>query len=183
MSTIGPAVSALAIMSLVILTLLSVFTSMRTVSVMEATLKAQTAPSIIAYFDNPRSILIDLVIKNIGHGVAKDVRLNIAPPLLDHKNRDINGLSLFKRGIKFFPPDGEFRQIVGTAKQFFDEGVQRPLEYELTVSYYGSEGNSAHEQVIPLDLSVYRHLPIHRGSDIDRLIEEVAKLRAVIENK
>ena len=182
-STIGPAVSALTVMSLVILTLLSVFTSMRTVSVMEATLKAQTTPSIIAYFDNPRSVLIDLVVKNIGYGTAKEVRLKIAPPLLDHENRDISELSLFKEGIEFFPPNREFRQIVGTTMQFFGEGAQRPLKYELTASYYDSGGNSIYEQIIPLDLSVYRNLPIARESDIDRLTKEVAKLRQAITGK
>jgi hypothetical protein len=182
-STIGPAVGALAIMSLVMLTLLSVFTSMRTVSVMEATLKAQTTPSIIAYFDNPMSTLIDLVVKNIGFGAAKEMRLRIDPPLLDHKNRDISKLSLFKRGIEFFPPNREFRQIVGTTHQFFNEEAQRPLEYELIVSYCDAEGNPAPDQTIPLDLSVYHDLPIYRESDIAKLTKEVAELRKAIVNK
>ncbi|GAI22769.1 unnamed protein product, partial [marine sediment metagenome] len=31
-------------------------------------------------------------------------------------------------------------------------------------------------QIIPLDLSVYRDLPIHRESDIDKLTKEVKNL-------
>jgi hypothetical protein len=182
-STIGPAVSALTIVSLVILTLLSVFTSMRTTSVMEATLRAQTTPSIVAYFDNPVSGLLDLVVKNTGYGSAKEVHLNIAPPLLDYKDRDINELSLFKQGIKFFPPNREFRQIIGTIPQFFGEGSTRSLEYELTISYRDSHGNSVPDQTIYLDLSVYHDLPIHRESDITELTKEVAKLRQAITQK
>jgi len=108
------------------------------------------------------------------------VKLKIDPPLLDHKERNIAELSLFKRGIDFFPPNRELRQIVGVANQFFGEGSQRPLEYNLTVSYCDVAGNSVPTQVIPLDLSVYRDLPIHRESDIDRLTEEVKNLAGKI---
>jgi hypothetical protein len=86
---------------------------------MKSSREIQTAPSIIAYFDNPTSALLDLVIKNIGYGAAKDVRLGIDPPLLDHKARDIAELSLFKRGIAFFPPGKEVRQIMGLKHTVF----------------------------------------------------------------
>ncbi len=140
----------------------------------------QATPSITAYFDNPQSALLDLVVKNIGYGAAKDVRLKIDPPLHDQKKRDIAELSLFKRGINFFPPNREFRQIVGVTNQFFGEGSQRPLEYNLTVSYCDVAGNPVPTQIIPLDLSVYRDLPIHRESDIDKLTKEVKNLASKI---
>jgi hypothetical protein len=143
---------------------------------MKLTREMQTMPSIIAYFDNPRSILLDLVVKNIGYGIAKDVRLKIDPPLLDYKERDIAGLSLFKNGIDFFPPGQEFRQFVGVSTSFFSEDSQRPLEYNLTVSYSNVGGNLVPAQIIPLDLSVYRNLPVHRESDIDGLAKEVKNL-------
>ena len=143
---------------------------------MELTRKMQNKPALIAYFDNPQSILLDLVIKNIGYGIAKDVKLKIAPPLYDHNNLDISELSLFKQGISFFPPNREFRQIIGVSTQFFGEGAQRPLEYNLTLSYSDVEGTRIPDYVIPLDLSVYRNLLIHRDSDIDKLTKEVANL-------
>lgn len=145
---------------------------------MKSTREMQTTPSIIAYFDNPRSIMLDLVVKNIGYGIAKDVRLKISPPLLDYKERDITELSLFKKGIDFFPPGQEFRQFVGVSTSFFSEDSQRPLEYNLTVSYSNVEENlvPAHIILIPLDLSVYRNLSVHRESDIDGLAKEVKNL-------
>ncbi len=147
---------------------------------MKRTREILNRPSIIAYFDNPRSTLIDLVIKNTGYGAAKDVSLKIEPPFYDHNERNIAGLSLFKKGINYFPPNREFRQIVGTSTQFFREGSQRPLEYNLTVSYTDVDDNSLPAQVIPLDLSVYRDLPIHRESDIDKLAKEISNLAAKI---
>ncbi len=143
---------------------------------MELTRKMQNKPSLIAYFDNPQSILLDLVIKNIGYGIAKDVKLKIDPPLCDHKNRDISELSLFKQGISFFPPNREFRHILGVSTQFFGEDAKRPLEYNLTMSYSDVEGNHIPDHIIPLDISVYRNLPAHPDSDIDKLTREVANL-------
>lgn len=150
--------------------------SKRMAEEMKLTREMQTMPSITAYFDNPRSTLLGLVVKNIGYGAAKDVKLKIDPPLRDHKERDIAELSLFKRGIDFFPPGREFRQIVGVTTSFFGEGSQHPLEYNLTVQYSDVGGNPIPAQIIPLDLSVYRDLPIHRESDIDRLTKEVKNL-------
>lgn len=147
---------------------------------MKLTREMQNKPSLIAYFDNPQSVLIDLVVKNIGYGAAKNVMLKIEPPLYDHEERSIAELSLFKRGIDYFPPNREFRQIVGTSGQFFSEGSQRPLEYNLTLSYSDVDDNSFPAQTIPLDLSVYRNLPLHRESDIDKLAKEVSKLAAKI---
>ncbi len=147
---------------------------------MELTRKMQNKPSIIAYFDNPQSILLDLVIKNIGYGIAKDVKLKIDPPLYDHNKRDIAELSLFKQGISFFPPNREFRQIIGVSTLFFGEGIERPLEYNLTISHSDVEGNHIPGQIIHLDLSVYRNLPIHRESDIDKLAKEVGNLASKI---
>ena len=139
---------------------------------MKLTREMQNRPSIIAYFDNPQSVLIDLVVKNIGYGSAREVRLKIEPSLYDHEERSIAELSLFEKGIDYFPPNREFRQIVGTSGQFFSKDSQRPLEYNLTVSYTDIEGNSLPAQTIPLDLSVYRNLPLHRESDIDKLAKK-----------
>lgn len=147
---------------------------------MELTRKMQNMPSLIAYFDNPQSALLDLVVKNIGYGIAKDVNLSIAPPLLDHNLKDISQLSLFKQGVKFFPPNREFRQIIGVTPQYFGPDSKRPLEYNLTLSYSNIDGDQMPEHVINLDLSVYRDLPIHRESDIDKLTREVANLASKI---
>jgi len=155
--------------------------SRRMAEEMKLVRETQLMPSIVAYFDNPRSTLLDLVVKNIGHGAARDVRLKIDPPLHDHKERDIAELSLFQRGIDFFPPGREFHQIVGVTKSFFGEGSQRLLEYNLTVSYSDVGGNPVPAQIIPLDLSVYRDLPVHRESDIDRLTKEVKNLAEKLE--
>ncbi len=124
-----------------------------------------------------------MVVKNIGYGVAEDVKLKIEPIMYDHKERDISKLSLLTQGIQFLPPNREFHQIIGTSAQYFGEGSKRSLEYSLTISYRDSEGNSTQGQLIPLDLSVYRDLPIHRESDIDKLNKAIENLANRIDKK
>lgn len=109
--------------------------------------------------------------------------MEVNPTLLDVHDRDISKLSLFQNGIDFFPPNREYRQIVGTSLQFFDEKLPRPLKYDLTIYYTDVSGNEKYQQKIPLDLSVYQNLPVHRDSDIEKLAEEVSKLTRTIENK
>ena len=174
--TLNESIQIILMFTLVIVTTQYAMSTHKMAEEMELTRKTQNKPSLIAYFDNPQSILLELVVKNIGYGIAKDVKLKIEPSLYDHKERDIATLSLFKRGISNCPPNREFHQIVGTSKQFFSEGSNRPLEYNLTISYSDIEGSNISEQIIPLDLSVYRDLPIHRKSDIDRLNKAIENL-------
>ncbi len=150
--------------------------SKKMVEEMKLQRQAQIMPSIVIYFDNPVSNLIELVIKNIGQGVARNASFSITPPLIDYKNRDISELSLFKIGVNYFPPGREYRQVIDTSLKFFNEDAKYPLSYEVTMSYSDIEENQIYNQVIPLDLSVYRHLKTHRESDIDSLTKEISKL-------
>ncbi|MFH1002862.1 MAG: hypothetical protein V1780_01805, partial [Chloroflexota bacterium] len=52
----------------------------------------------------------------------------------------------------------------------------RPLNYSLIITYSDIQGNNIPEQVIPLDLSVYRNLPAHPESEIDKLVKAIEKL-------
>jgi hypothetical protein len=174
--TFFEALQILITFTLVFITAQYAISTQRMVEEMKLTREAQTKPAIIAYFDNPQSVLLDLVIKNIGYGAARDVRLKIMPLLYDHRERDISELSLFKKGIAFFPPNREFRQIIGTTLQYFKEGSTRSLDYELTISYRNAEGKEMPPYIVTLDLAVYRDLPIARESDMDRLTKEVKNL-------
>jgi len=144
--------------------------------------QSRITPSIFIYFDNPVSNLIELVIKNTGQAAARNVKLSINPPLMDFKNRDISELSLFKVGIDFFAPGREFRQVIDTGVEFFKDGSTQPLTYEVTMSYSDIEGKQIYTQVMPLELSVWRHLKTHRESDIDLLKKEVARIADALES-
>lgn len=178
---VSPLVNSLTTMSLVLLTLVYAFAQVKMTEVMKLDFMAKNTPSIIAYFDNPQSILFELVVKNIGNGIARNIRVEVNPTLLDVQNRDISKLSLFQNGIDYFPPDREYRQIIGTSRQFFDE-KSRPLRYDLTIYYSDVSGNEKYQQKIPLDFSVYQNLPVHRDSDIEKLVEEVSQLTRTIES-
>jgi hypothetical protein len=166
--------------TLVLVTTIYTISTNKMAKEMELTRKIQNRPSIIAYFDNPQSSLLELIVKNIGYGTAETVKFKIEPPMVDHEGRDIANLSLFKQGISNFPPNREFHQIIGTSTQFFNKESNRPLEYDLTISYKDVDGTKIQDQLIHLDLSVYRNLPIHRESDIDKLSKEIKNLANVI---
>lgn len=144
--------------------------------------KGQIMPQVMVYLDNPVSILFELVVKNVGQGAAKDITLKITPPLFDHMNRDISGLSLFKNGISFLPPGAELRQVVDTSEKFFKGDGKFPLDYEITISYSDVEGNIL-SQNIPINIEVYRNLKTRRESDVEKLAEQVKSLVQVLNKK
>lgn len=180
-----PLLEQMAIIALVAITLLyAIFTheqaeaSKRMAEEMKLAREMQNKPYIAAYFEVPHSIMINLVIKNIGNGVARDVHLKIDPPLLTNgPTPDVAELPLFKNGISYFPPNGEFCQFIGTSVDFFGKDSKRPLQYNMSVSYCNVEGKPLPDQIIPLDVSVFYGLLVRDEKTLGDLVEEVKRLR------
>lgn len=138
-------------------------------------------PSLIAYFDNPVGNLIELVFKNVGIVVAKDVQFTIEPSLYDFKGRDISTLSLMRKGVKYFAPRVEFRQVINTGSKIFSQEGNIPLAYMLTMQYKDNSGEKTYNEEITLDLEIFKDLKTKREDEIAvsirELKEKIAKLK------
>ena len=69
---------------------------------------------IIAYLVNSETTpdIVSLVIKNIGKGVAKNVKCKITKDI-DYKNANpLSTVGIFNEGIKYFPPEHELKYIL-----------------------------------------------------------------------
>jgi hypothetical protein len=139
--------------------------------------EAQTRPFVIIDLGIPAHTFFDLVVKNIGPTLARDVGFEFAPPAKSTDDRlDPNNLKMFRDGISTLAPGKEMRTL-------FERGPARhesnlPDSYEVTITYTDQSGRRAYEEKIDLDFGLYWDRPtINRRSvhDLYKHLETIAK--------
>ena len=102
-----------------------------------STRKQKTSPHIIAYLKSTEDhVMMSLHIKNIGEGLAKNVKVKI---LKDYKqfgknNQFLSELGTMKNGFNSFPPQYELKYYINTNTDIYktekDEKIELELNYE-----------------------------------------------------
>lgn len=112
-------------------TLASVRLSEQTLAEMQATRDAQTSPYVIIYLEM-KSLIVDLVLENLGQTVARNIRLSFNPLLQSSRP-----LPAF---VDQETPSLAPKQKMSYTLNSFPELVNNPRlpsRYEVTVKYYG----------------------------------------------
>lgn len=160
-----------------IFSFLGVVVTWMTVQEMKLAREAQERPYVIMDFDLSDPPIINLVVSNIGNGAAKDVKFTFEPDPVTSDDRNISkSVLLFRDGISFFPPGK-------TISQFFDMlhaylGANKPLTFDVTISYRDAQGSRKYKDFMRLDLSMFkgRHYIVRKGiHDLVKEIEGVGK--------
>ena len=137
----------------------------------------QTRPFVVIDLDSTIRPFFDLVVKNIGSTMARDVRVTFDPPArTTEKGVNLDRLKAFREGISTLPPGKELRT-------FFDSGPDRnksdlPDSYEVTVTYQDQSRKRSYEETIDLDFGLYwNRLTIDRKEihDIAESVEAIGK--------
>jgi hypothetical protein len=139
--------------------------------------EAQTRPFVVIDLGSSAHTLFDLVVKNIGTTLARDVRFAFSPPIKStDDDLDPNKIKMFREGISTLAPGKEIRTL-------FEKGPDRhaselPDTYEVTVSYTDQTGKRKYEEKIDLDFGLYwdRLTVTRRGvHDLHKQLETIAK--------
>jgi hypothetical protein len=151
-------------------------------------LRTQIAPHVVIYArsDELRPTLIELVIQNVGRGVATDVRFEFSRPMFHraygvteeeaqaHPPRPIDAGALVT-GIPALGP-GEMRRI--TWGQF--GGLKRALGDEVitaTVRFREQGGRECRPVVTQLDVRSFTHTDASERDPMLKLVREMGELR------
>lgn len=137
----------------------------------------QTRPFVVIDLDGLRATYFDLVIKNIGATMARDVRFKFDPPAESaYSGVDLNGLKMFSEGISTLPPGKELRTLFDLAPGRYE--AKLPDVYEVTVSYLGQSGGTRYEEKIDLDFGLYwnrRSITRRDAHDIHKELKAISK--------
>ena len=97
--------------------------------------KSQVEPQIIAYLDlaETKAAIVYIKTKNIGLGIANNVKFNIIKDLDYPDSRKLNDYKYFSEGVNYFPPSHEDKHLLFS---FQEEADSKTIDYiELEVEY------------------------------------------------
>jgi len=146
----------------------------------------ETAPYVIVYFDKPfGSNLINLVIKNIGKTVARNVKIKFEPELKNSnysnpRIKKVSEMKFLKDGIPSLAPGEEISTFFDTAKDYLNDKFL-PLQYTVNVSYEGGLLSSKRELEYILDLDAKTDTLYTEKKGIHELVKYTEKFAKSVE--
>ncbi len=129
--------------------------------------EAQYRPFVVVDFEAD-NILFKIAVSNIGATPARNVRIEITPPLASSlPDAGFSELKILTDVITTLQPGRKIRTL-------FDSGISRDREslpdvYEAHVTYSDTTGKRHYDELLTLDLGIYWNTAIERRSDFDRL--------------
>lgn len=137
----------------------------------QAARKQKTTPFIVAFLkaaDNHNSL--SLYIKNIGEGLAKNVRIKIINDyyIVGKKELPLSSLNIVKNGINIFPPQYEIVNNIDFMENLFPDKEENIIS--LNIIYEGDNGK-VYNQIY--DLPFNQYIGQHYSNPPDTFIGEI----------
>lgn len=137
----------------------------------------QQRPFVVVDFDLQNGYMTFLEVVNLGTSLARDVRIEIDPPLASASDVDLADLKMLNEGIATLAPGTKYRT-------FFDMGFRRaksdlPMNYTASVSYTDEKGRRSFQETLNLDLDLFMNLisiTRHDVHDVNKRLEEIRDL-------
>jgi len=141
--------------------------------------KERSQPNVIVDFFPKRisgAYVIDLVIKNIGNGVAKNISISFDQKITDVHERELNKLGFIKN-LSFLSPGRELSHFVDISFKYFEKG--KPSSVTGKATYENIHGKKF-TSIIACDLQAFKNLVLHPPrKDIEDLIKEGMSIKNI----
>lgn len=144
---------------------------------------AQERPQILVEADYSRLPSVDLVIKNIGQGAAKNVSFEFSSHVEDYEGFVLTELPYFKRGISFLAPDAEIRAYWDTLENVAAMLKEKGFENGITVTaHYNDLGGRPYADRWTFDPLLYEDNHHIRQSNMDDLVKAVREISGKLDD-
>lgn len=152
-------VQALATVVLVLITIHYAFQTQRQVGEMRRTREAESAPYVTASLETPHGDdTVSLVVRNHGRTAARDVRVQIDPPIANVFETDHVAPDFLRGPVPFLPPGREMRTELWSHSHAFDERKGLAQSYTARVAWADARSGKRYDETYPLDFSGFRNI-------------------------
>jgi hypothetical protein len=150
-----------------------------------ATRKQKLTPMMIAYLKSSEDhTMLELKIKNIGEGVAKDLKIKTLQDYnrLGKSHLLLSEIGVIKNGFNSFPPQHELKFFVGTLTEIYNEDKDGSIKLEFS---YKSSDNRKFSEIFELPFNQtfgqnYSNPPESYIGQIPHYLKEINKtLKAI----
>jgi hypothetical protein len=98
-------------------------------------------PQIIVDADYTGRFTTNIVVRNIGHGVAKNITFGFSAPLQSTSGHDITELPYFKHGINFMAPQTDLPAVWDSYHNVVENMRDKGLNEGITITSYYEDRN------------------------------------------
>jgi hypothetical protein len=126
--------------------------------------------------------ILNLVIRNTGQTLARDVKIRFEPPLQSTIDSDGFPPAKFKaltEGIPALPPGREYQIALDSAVDRAQSSL--PDSYTVTVSFHDRDGKPLEDLTYVLDLAMFRSAPYVQERSVHDVAEELQRLRETLD--
>lgn len=170
--------AAIGTLALAILTFAYVLFTRSMVKELRETRLAQERPYVIVDADYEDLPVINIVVRNIGNGPAKDITFDFSTELEESQGRNLSELAYFREGIKFLAPGSEIKAFWDMGHSLIPFLEQKGLDEGITVtSYYRSymgESYDTHWVIDPLALKGLPSIRRYSTSDMAKALKQLS---------
>ncbi|KAA6323339.1 hypothetical protein EZS27_027209 [termite gut metagenome] len=106
----------------------------------KATRKQKTTPLIIAFLQSAEDhVMLELHIKNIGEGVARNVKINVLKDFnrLEKEDLRLSEIGIIKNGFNIFPPQYELKYYIHGLTELFEKDKDNSIG--INISYESAD--------------------------------------------
>jgi hypothetical protein len=123
-----------------IATIVYAFLTWKLVSETRRMRKAQTRPivSVITQSDEKYINFIEMIIENIGLGVAYNIKFEVNPDFEYAKGKFLSDLGFVKNDLKYLAPNQKLKFFLTNLTENFEEKTKKP--FEINITYENSTG-------------------------------------------
>lgn len=145
-----------------------------TLQEMKETRDQENAPYVVAYFEFDNHD-INLVIENVGKGLAKNVKIEFDPKLVSSIGEDINEISFIKDGIGSMPPKYKLKTIFDSTVGYYG-GENFPKKYNAKITYHGGLKEIKRNTEHILDIGAYYNTIFTQKKGFNEVVKELEKI-------
>lgn len=146
--------------------------------------EAQAQPYIVV--DVEQSVvsrrILNLVIRNTGQTLARDVTIRFDPPLqstLDAEGFPPAKFKALANGIPALPPGREYQIMLDSTVAHYESKL--PDSYTVTVSFRDRDGKKLEDLSYELDLAMFRSAPYVQEFGIHDVAQELQRIQKTLE--
>lgn len=132
----------------------------------------QFRPFVVVDVEVDNSRILEIVVRNVGLTMARDVQFKIDPPFITSmSDYNLNEFKIFSSGIATLPPGKEYRTLFDSLVQRSQMKLER--EYTVTVSYTDPTGKRTFEEPSTIDLGIYHDFLYRDETDLKDVVKEL----------
>lgn len=141
----------------------------------------QNRPFVVVDFDVEGGYMVYLEVVNMGTSLARDVSIEISPPLKSAIDIEIGKLKMLNEGIATLAPGKKYRAFFDMSFRRNEDRPDLPMNHTARVRYWDEKRRRVFDETLDLDLDQYMHINTVTRHGLHDIYGQMEKIRKIFE--